>query len=531
MRKSWLAALSLSAALFPAVSHANLTTGDVAFVDFASRSTVVDQWGVVFLAAPSAGETISFTTDDWGTTSFTNAEDTVEWVAPSGVQPGYVLQVNNSGPVSAQFQLLDNTGTPVAAANAGSFVFPKPEGADGEILGVKAGGDNITVYEGAFSSSPSTFLTAISTKNKHFSGDAGNLPTGLVTTGNNRNALDFSGSGGYYKIGKTVGNEAVLRLLLNTSSNWQALSDVSNTDLPYQEALYQPYSGLTSGYRFAVGAGFSVPTAVTTATPVATWTPVATATPYGTAGGSSLSPGDVQFVGVAGQGGTYADQLAVVLTTNISQHTVLTFTDYNWSNTTGKFNTTENIVQWVADGNYPAGDVIQLLNSNPYTANVYKADGSGSLDTTNGNGHGFVASVDATGALSNGGSNFGLDKNGDNLFVVNGVLVYPTATPGATPVATPIPPKFVAGLTYEGAWGTWGDLPNGAHGEPALTNGTNAFTLSTTSPSDNSSGTYDPANGHTGAQINNVANWTNKAATSDTDLPVPVPATGRAWPW
>jgi hypothetical protein len=267
---------------------------------------------------------------------------------------------------------------------------------------------------------------------------------------------------------------------------------------------------------------------------------VVTATPYAPTGGTSLAAGDVAFVGLAARGSTYADQFAIVILKSggISTGTKLTFTDDNWLNSNlsptptpvNAFVTTENIVKWTSDGNYPAGDVIQFLNSNPYQANVYKNDGSGDLDTVNGNGHGFVSSVDASGNLSAGGSNFGLDKDGDNLFVIQGTVASPT---------------FITGLVYKIYWGTpapttgsptpsSGDLPIG------LTPGVNALYLQadptgTPSPSFGyyNAATYGTLYGYSQVnllpRINDSSKWTGKVDTTDTDLVVPAQPVSVVW--
>lgn len=530
MFRKWLLGLALLPLALPGVAHATLNAGDIAFVSFASRSSVIDQFDVVFLKAPDPGEQISFTTDNWSNaqSKFVTIEDTITWqnAATNSIQPGYVLNVFNGAALnpanpaqSAIFKVFDLNGNEIA----GKGTITKTHGSNGEVLGIKATGDNVLAYRGTYSNTANggAFLTGISTNNLNWAGAAGERPTPLV---DGTSSINFNinptvtatpCTGGYYNTGlRNSGSVEELQSYINNPSKWVFLDNASNTDLRYNEALYQPYGGVpTVGYADCLHQSFKVGATVTPGVSP-TWTPIATATPYAPGGGTVLAAGDVAFVGLAGRGSTFADQWAVVLLADIDQGTELTFTDDNWNNSSGAVTTTENIVRWVADEFYPAGDVIQFLNSNPYQANVYKNDGTVTLDTGNGgNGHGFISSVAPDGSLSAGGSSFGLDKGGDNLFVIQGTVNSP---------------KFITGVTFKKNWGnsTVGDLPNGTHGENALTAGTNALYLRTDGGGDASFGYFDPStqNGNSSTVINTYGNWSGQVDSSDVDLNVPVVA-------
>lgn len=521
MFKKWLAALMLLAVSLPGVAHAALTTGDIAFVSFASRSTVIDQFDVVFLKAPAANEQISFTTDNWSNaqSKFVTIEDTITWqnAASNVIQPGFVLNVFNgvvldpANPTkSAIFKVFDLNGNEITAKGT----ITKTHGSNGEVLGIKATGDNVLAYSGTYSNTANggAFLTGISTNNLNWSGAAGNRPTPLVdgTTSINFNinatVTATPCTGGYYNTGlRNSGGVTELRSYINDPSKWVFLANASNTDLRYNEQLYQPYGGVpTVGYADCLHQSFKVGATVTPGVSP-TWTPIATATAVVGCTGTSLTACDAAFVGFAGQASTFADHWALVLLKDISSGTCITFTDDNWTTDDGgSFVTEENIIKWVAETSYSKGDVIQVLNSNPYQANVYRG-----VSVV---GHGLISSVDRYGDLTSTGSNFGLDKAGDNLFAIQGTVD---------------DPAFIAGLTFKYAWSagddssttTSGDLPT------ALSAG---LVVGGSNSSGYYSGTHSGSQADLCAATNNSGNWT-LSSSKDTDLNVPVQPAQSYW--
>jgi hypothetical protein len=396
-------------------------------------------------------------------------------------------------------KVFDSTGT--AYTNSGTVsVYPA-----NNFMGLSGDGDNLLAYLGPQNLTPSTFLAGLVFNGIGWGNGAGDLPTALAG-GNYSLSFSVSFTGGIYDCTKgNDGSQAALLAVINNTANWNALPNAQNTDLPFNQAISQPYGP----YWDADSCSFTVNALHTTPTPHPTWTPQATPTPIPTNIAVNLSAGSVAFVSLAARS-TIADQFAVVFLADIPQGTTLGFTDDNWSNTSAQFMTIENVIYWKADKQYYAGEILQILNTDPYQAEVFTKDGTGTVD-----GSGTVWANVA-------GSSFGLDKGGDNLFVFQGDLNNN--------------PTFITGLAYKVNWGTWatpaptatpsaGDLPS------ALTLGTNAFYLGSKSFGyyDRTQGTYGTATS-LDTKINNASKWTGKVDTSDTDLAVPVqPAITATW--
>jgi hypothetical protein len=462
-------AVALSA---PSVSNATLTgPGGLAFVAFASRSTIADQFAVVFLQSVDQNEVVNFTSNNWSNTSsdWTSDEATYTWKAnKSGGYPiGSVLEVFNTEPVSAKVFAADGVTDLTDYTDGDNTMVATP--AD-NFLGLNNNGDNIIAYKGTVVAATTplvaqpTFLAAMDFNGAHFNGFAkptlgpndtgdGDLPHPL-TPGVNAIEFPTAVTGAYYnQTAGNVGDATALATVINSTGTndnfaittatpgtggWTFVSGVNqvggkdlNIDLPYNQGLAQPYGP----YNNVEPQGFNV-NENTTVSVSATLTPEAQPTflPVSYQVTAGAHPGDIAFVALAAQS-TIADQFAVVLLKGVAKDDTLSFTDNNWSNEYSAFETTENIIYWTADQAYPAGTVVQFLNTDPYTAQAYDTSGD-----PIGNG-GYVSTDPHNGAL---GSSFGLDKGGDNLFVFVG-------TPGISGTPNAIP-TFVTGLTYIFPW-------------------------------------------------------------------------------
>jgi len=502
MRRNLMTWLLLFAVAFPTVAKAAITApGDIAFTAFAARSTIADQFKVVFLKAVSNPTTITFTSRNWsnsgGSFSASVTEVSYTWTSGQAYNAGDELEFFNTEPPLVK--VFNSAG--VSYTNSGTVsVYPA-----NNFLGLSETGDNLLAYLGPQSLTPSTFLAGLVFNGIGWGNGAGDLPTALAG-GNYSLSFPASFTGGLYDPTKgNDGSQASLLAVINNTANWNALPNQSNTDLPYNQAVQQPYGP----YWDADTSSFTVNSLHTTPTPQPTWTPQANPTSTPVAHTGTLSPGDVAFVSLAARS-TIADQFAVVFLKDVPANTTLTFTDDNWDNTSNSFVTQENKVYWTADKFYSKGSVLQFLNTDPYQAAVYGPSPSSTPATRTFLGNGIV-SADVP------GSSFGLDKDGDNLFVLEG------------------DPTFIAGLTFKYSWNpngsgvtntlttTSGELPS------SLTSGTNAFALGSYSYGD-----YKSSAGVTGtestldAAINNPNNW---AVTDKKDKDLPTPATPTYYNW
>ncbi|HVM32907.1 MAG TPA: hypothetical protein VMU88_07220 [bacterium] len=206
-----------------------------------------------------------------------------------------------------------------------------------------------------------------------------------------------------------------------------------------------------------------------------------------------LGAGDVAFVAVASRGANFNDQFAAVILKPINAGTTLIFTAANSTQNGAGFQSTESNLTWVAGRDFPAGSVFELFDGDPMPVTVF----------ANGTAYDQTANVD-----SNDGD-FGMSKNGDNLFAIQGSLSNPT---------------FLAGIVLGGNGNslTWGGTDDNGRVEylpPSLTKGTNANSLDTYSY-----GYYDCSKTTAGtvaqldAAINNPANWTGLQDDSNLDL-------------
>jgi len=221
--------------------------------------------------------------------------------------------------------------------------------------------------------------------------------------------------------------------------------------------------------------------------------------PTPTPGGSPtvLGPGDVAIVAFAARHNNASgsqDQFAAVLLKPINAGTQITFTTANWNGSAMAGG--EAQIYWTAGRNYPAGSVFETFNG-PLGAIPVTVYANGTAYNQAGN---FTTDPGTT----SGG--FGLSKDGDNLFAVQGQA-------GAGQV-----PTFLAGLIFKINWGD--SDGNGTDGlPPTLTAGSTAITMGPYS-----SGYYDCSKTTNGTEaqldtaINNPLNWTGLGDDSNIDL-------------
>jgi hypothetical protein len=245
--------------------------------------------------------------------------------------------------------------------------------------------------------------------------------------------------------------------------------------------------------------------------------------------GTVLSPGDVAVVGFTTHG-SQNDQFAFVLLKNVVTGTSVNLSDMNWDGS--EFSESDGgVIVWTADKAYPAGTVVQALNTlnggsgstRSYAVNIYSA-GSTATNVTSGSqsaGYGFNASspIQVTTVANTGGGLTGLASAGDQILIYQGSTALGASASAVT---------FISGFTYGAAWLMGTPVPADATGAdsylpPGLTDGQNALAVTLAY---GNGGYYDCANGTTGTQaaleslFNHQANWSLSMAP--VDLPVPV---------
>lgn len=195
MLRNILAAAILAVTALEA--NASLTTGDLAFTSFNADE---DGWSIVTFVDIAANTTVFFSDNAWNGSNFNNTESFHTW--NSGVN-----QIN-AGTV-IRFSAIDSASK---AASIGSF------SGSGSNFGMSASNETILAYLGSSVSTPTTFLTAVSSE-----GTVNFSNTGLVA---GINAVVLTTSTDYAEyIGARAGESAfdAYRTQVNNASNWNIL--------------------------------------------------------------------------------------------------------------------------------------------------------------------------------------------------------------------------------------------------------------------------------------------------------------------
>ena len=200
-----------------------LSPGDIAFTGW--NADVSDAFSFVLLNDVSAGETLSFTDNEWNGTSFNTGEGLLSWTADASLSAGTVVSLTHTNQ-SANLQ-----------ANLGSV---------SGSLDLNVSNEALFAFVGDVSS-PLSFLSA-------FSSDGDSGFTTLIGTGLTLGltAIDFSGSSGqdadiFEYVGLRTGLSAYRDYLplLNQVDQWLyqggsggQQGDGNNPDLPFSAAPF-----------------------------------------------------------------------------------------------------------------------------------------------------------------------------------------------------------------------------------------------------------------------------------------------------
>ena len=206
-----------------------------------------------------------------------------------------------------------------------------------------------------------------------------------------------------------------------------------------------------------------------------------------------LAAGDVAFVAFASRSAINNDQFAAVILKAIGAGTTIIFTTADSTSDGSGFQSSESNLTWVASRGFPAGSIFEIFDASPTPVTVFSS----------GTAYDQTANVTFNGT-------FGMSKNGDNLFAIQGSLGNPA---------------FLAGIVSGGNGNTlgWGGTDDNGRVEylpPSLTSGTTANSLGSYSH-----GYYDCSKTTTGTEVvldsainGGTVNWTGLADTSNTDL-------------
>ena len=230
---------------------------------------------------------------------------------------------------------------------------------------------------------------------------------------------------------------------------------------------------------------------------------------------TTLAAGDIAFTGYIAQDPSLADQFSFVLLTNVTNNTVIKFTDYGWRTDLNAFNSGPNLeseLTLTITGNLNAGTEITISGT---TATIAGGGSAGTVVYST--GAGFVA-----GTLS-------LNQNGDQIFAYQNSFASPTFISGIhmnVYSTTNSDPTTTSAALWDGVIAS-GSLNGTSSGKPAaLTTGTNAIWIGTsgdiTSERDNGRFTCGPDVSTAvlaRAAINNPANWLTSSTTAGFTLP------------
>ncbi len=177
-----------------------LSAGSIAFTSFSADGN--DNLAFVALETIAAGTTIYFTDRTWNGTAFTSAESVWSWTAGADVAAGTVVT-------------LDNVGFGSMTTNVGTATF-----LDTTNRGLSATAETVYAYLGTDGNTPTTFLTAIASRN--FTDNGVLTGTGLTE---GTNALNLNDNGGI-DVGAFDGarndqtSYADYRARINDAANW-----------------------------------------------------------------------------------------------------------------------------------------------------------------------------------------------------------------------------------------------------------------------------------------------------------------------
>lgn len=228
MTKSFAA---LATALAAMSAHANLTTGDIAFLSFNADE---DGWSLVTFVDIAANTTLYFTDNEWQGSAFNTGEGYQRWVSgPTTIAAGTVIRFSS-------------VQTSSRAASVGTLT-----GVSGS-LDISQTEDTIYAYLGTSFSTPTTFLAAIT--NTAFGRAGAGALTGTGLTGSAMALGTSTTSDGpdwaYYNGPRTgQASMAAYKALVANTANWSIsaatgsfASEVPNTTAFSVSAVPEPQS-------------------------------------------------------------------------------------------------------------------------------------------------------------------------------------------------------------------------------------------------------------------------------------------------
>ena len=173
---------------------------------FTSMNSAEDGWAMVALADLAPGNTIYFTDNEWNGSAFNTGESYHRWATGAAtIAAGTVIR----------FSAIDNATT--LAASVGTLTRQTVSGSSN--FGISQTADTIYAYLGSSATSPTTFLSAISSGG--FSSSNGLLTNTGLSVGTS--AIEFTGSVGFAQYSGARSGQtsfAAYGAVIADSANW-----------------------------------------------------------------------------------------------------------------------------------------------------------------------------------------------------------------------------------------------------------------------------------------------------------------------
>jgi hypothetical protein len=197
-----------------------ISPGDLAFIGY--NVDADDDFAVVLLADADAGTTVHFTDKEWQGSALSSGEGAATWSLSDSLAAGTVVT----------FSKIDSVG------NAG---FGPSSGTLSGSLQLAIGGETVYAFLGPNSSTPVTFLAAISNAAGDYNGSTGTLAGTGLSPGTTAVLLPAGTRGGEYSASRTDQSSlaAYLPVIGNPSLNWTTSSVNGASILPFDT---QPFA-------------------------------------------------------------------------------------------------------------------------------------------------------------------------------------------------------------------------------------------------------------------------------------------------
>lgn len=219
MRPALLLVLLLAFTCEP--SQAQLVgPGDLAFIGFNADGD--DDFAVVLLAEAAAGTVVRFTDNEWEGSAFNSGEGAVAWTLSEALTAGTVVTFSN----------IDAAGNTGFGASRGTLSGP---------LQLAAGGETLYAYLGMNSTTPSSFLAAISTLASDFNTPPRTLNGTGLTQGSTAVLLPNGTRGGKYTGPRTDKEtfDAYVPAIGAVGTHWATSTTNGTTMLPFSTARFE----------------------------------------------------------------------------------------------------------------------------------------------------------------------------------------------------------------------------------------------------------------------------------------------------